>query len=543
MKIEMSGTCQIKNFEINASTAGFHKIPVETEKAAGLILKLSVPIIDMAAYWAPDCMTLDTKLRWTIEFNSAVNKNFPFICFFNRQGQNKFAVGLNEIAGNVKIAAKMNQENSTYDISFTYIDKSFNTSPEIYINCANTNWTNALSQYCKALNKSKETEYPDAAWEAVYCTWYAVHADFTQKWVEDTAEAAAKTGFKTFILDDGWCIDTFKKVSPSTIAEWYNEIGTWTFSDKKFTDPKAHIEKVKNYGLKYVLWVAPFMCGTKVGKYDKFGSETYMKRDILEGYRLLNIENKGVYDELLKSFSELMALGLDGLKVDFLDEISKSDEFSDGAKIEAFLKDLYKTVTKNDKNALIEYRQKYSTLATREMATQFRAGDVPYDYLENFNRTASIRAMMGDGVPVHADPAYWNFDDTPETVSMHMLCAMVGVPMLSMDLAKMPESQLRIVRHWLDFYSKHIEIFKKGHWELRNGYGYFDFVSVTLKDTTIAYLLSEDSLKHLRDIKGKVYALNLSPYSLALNAPEVYDYTGAKLKTGAIPTASYGILN
>lgn len=543
MKLEISGNCSTANLEINTSKAGFHKIPIETEKAAGLVVKLSVPIIDIAAYWTPDCMSPDSKLRWSIEFNSAANKNFPFICFFNRKGENKFSVGLNELSGNIKIAAKMNQEKSTYDITFTYVDKKFNVMPEIYVSRENKHWTKTLRQYCDKLIDGKKTDYPDAAWEPVFCTWYAVHADFTQNWIEKNAEAAAKAGFKTFILDDGWCIDTHKKVSPETISEWYNEIGTWTFSNKKFSDVKNHIEKVRKYGLKYLVWIAPFMCGTKVDKYDRFAPDAYMKRDTMEGYRLLNIENEGVYKELLKYFSELMSLGLDGLKIDFLDEISKTDEFSDGAKVESFLKDLHKVITKNDKNALIEYRQKYSTPATMEMATQFRAGDVPYDYLENFNRTVSIRAMMGDGVPVHADPAYWNFDDLPETVSMHMLCAMAGVPMLSMDLEKMPESQLKIVKHWLTFYSEHMEIFKKGKWELRNTYGGFDFVSVTFKDTTIAYLLSEDSLKYLKGREGRIYALNLSPYSLNINASKVYDYTGVQIQSAAIPSACYGILD
>ena len=61
-------------------------------------------------------------------------------------------------------------------------------------------------------------EFPEGAWEPVFCTWYAVHAAVTQDWVEKNAEVASRLGFRTLIIDDGWCFDVMKRVSPETIS-------------------------------------------------------------------------------------------------------------------------------------------------------------------------------------------------------------------------------------------------------------------------------------------------------------------------------------
>ena len=60
--------------------------------------------------------------------------------------------------------------------------------------------------------------YPDDAWMPVYCTWYAVHAAVEKQWLEEHVDTAAAMGFGTFIVDDGWCFDDMKRVTPQTFS-------------------------------------------------------------------------------------------------------------------------------------------------------------------------------------------------------------------------------------------------------------------------------------------------------------------------------------
>jgi alpha-galactosidase len=123
-------------------------------------------------------------------------------------------------------------------------------------------------------------------------------------------------------------------------------------------------------------------------------------------------------------------------------------------------------------DGLFEFRQSYATPLTLELGTQFRAGDVPFEWLCNILRIAQIRLAVGDGVPVHADPIFWSQHETKDNIARHFMAAMAGVPMVSMDLEKLPDWQKEEIAKWMRIYSQRIEPFQKhGRWNMvyRNG--------------------------------------------------------------------------
>ena len=123
-------------------------------------------------------------------------------------------------------------------------------------------------------------------------------------------------------------------------------------------------------------------------------------------------------------------------------------------------------------NGLFEFRQDYATPVTACLATQFRAGDVPFEWLDNLVRIAQLRLTMGDGIPIHSDPIYWAEAETDENVDRHFMAAMSGVPMLSMDLEKLTTARREKVRGWMRFYRERIAQFhRNGKWRVfyRNG--------------------------------------------------------------------------
>ncbi len=126
---------------------------------------------------------------------------------------------------------------------------------------------------------------------------------------------------------------------------------------------------------------------------------------------------------------------------------------------------------------------------------------------------------MGDGIPVHADPAYWHPQESPEMISCHCIAMLLGVPMLSMDVNAMSEDAKKIVRRWLAFYEEHRDTLNFGHWELGYVNGQLRYAGVNKGEERIVILadglalddsLSPQETKYgLGDIK-KGYILNLA---------------------------------
>jgi hypothetical protein len=123
-------------------------------------------------------------------------------------------------------------------------------------------------------------------------------------------------------------------------------------------------------------------------------------------------------------------------------------------------------------DGVFEFRQDYATPVTASLATQFRAGDVPFEWLDNILRIAQIRLTMGDGVPIHSDPVFWAESETDANIDRHFMAAMAGVPMLSADLGGMPHSRRETVKKWIRFYKEKVAKFHvRGKWRVfyRNG--------------------------------------------------------------------------
>jgi len=334
-------------------------------------------------------------------------------------------------------------------------------------------WTRVLDDWRGSLGYPKG-RFPDAAWKSVYCSWYAVHAMATQDWTERAAAIAADLGFGIFIQDDGWSYDDAKRDNPETIPNWYQDVGKWdAFSTRKFPDFAAHRERMRKLGLTYIVWVAPYFIGTRSAAWYRWGYDKHPFTEPFEGNSLTDVRNKAQMDSVTEQLVRLLkTTDLDGLKIDFLDYLKTSVDDPNGAAAAAYVEDLMRQLRAVKPDGVFEYRQAYATPYTVHLATQFRAGDVPFEWYANLLRVAQIRLAMGDGVPIHADPIYWGDGETKENIDRHFMAAMAGVPMVSMDLEKMSASVRATVRNWLKLYAERIKRFHRaGRWEIvyRNG--------------------------------------------------------------------------
>ena len=171
---------------------------------------------------------------------------------------------------------------------------------------------------------------------------------------------------------------------------------------------------------------------------------------------------------MLREHRELFrSYRLDGVKLDFLAHVPTDPAHPHGRAAWNAVRKLVEAVRQENPQALIEFRQVYSTPATLGFATQFRANDTPFDFLENLHRVAQLRLMLGDGVAVHADPACWHPGESAANVARHMAAAVAGVPMVSMDLARLSPEHREILCDYLGFYREHREFFRRAHWIVR----------------------------------------------------------------------------
>ena len=538
MKVGLS--YQSEQYDSLEHSGNYGKLAVKVPGHSGIMqMRFSVPILDMHGYWVPESRTPSTKIVWVIESKSAGQRAFPFIAFFNSRQINRLSAGLTNLTDDARILAKMNQEKCTYDITIEVALGKDSQDFELIIDQRPQVWTDSLADWRKALALPLP-EFPEGAWEPVFCTWYAVHAAVTQEWVEKNAEVASRLGFRTLIIDDGWCFDVMKRVSPETISTWYEMIGDWFLSEKKFPDFENHRKRVQAMGMKYLLWVAPFLIGAKSELYKQLAD--IVKPEYHEGCYTFDSSRKEAAKLLLGKMKHVIQdYGLDGLKVDFLDYIFPNMEEPRGEDTTHFIQELARTIREVKKDALIEFRQAYATPGMLAYGTQFRAGDVPFDFIDNFHRLAQIRISVGDGVPVHADPAYWHPQESPVNISRHMIASLAGVPMLSMDLLAISETEQKIIRHWLGFYQAHRETFNYGKWDVTYHQSGTAYAMVSNERESIIILHDSARIgEALAKAAKHVFVLNLSPDELPLAGAKTADYEGKASADGIIPLGGLG---
>lgn len=531
---------QSEQYDSLEHSGNYGKLAVKVPGHSGIMqMRFSVPILDMHGYWVPESRTPSTKIVWVIESKSAGQRAFPFIAFFNSRQINRLSAGLTNLTDDARILAKMNQEKCTYDITIEVALGKDSQDFELIIDQRPQVWTESLADWRKALALPLP-EFPEGAWEPVFCTWYAVHAAVTQDWVEKNAEVASRLGFRTLIIDDGWCFDVMKRVSPETISTWYEMIGDWFLSEKKFPDFENHRKRVQAMGMKYLLWVAPFLIGAKSELYKQLAD--IVKPEYHEGCYTFDSSRKEAAKLLLGKMKHVIQdYGLDGLKVDFLDYIFPNMEEPRGEDTTHFIQELARTIREVKKDALIEFRQAYATPGMLAYGTQFRAGDVPFDFIDNFHRLAQIRISVGDGVPVHADPAYWHPQESPVNISRHMIASLAGVPMLSMDLLAISETEQKIIRHWLGFYQAHRETFNYGKWDVTYHQSGTAYAMVSNERESIIILHDSARIgEALAKAAKHVFVLNLSPDELPLAGAKTADYEGKASADGIIPLGGLG---
>ena len=115
--------------------------------------------------------------------------------------------------------------------------------------------------------------------------------------------------------------------------------------------------------------------------------------------------------------------------------------------------------------------------------------------------------------------------------------------MISMDLPKCSESELGIIRKWIEFYNEHKVTFMTGHWDISYHQGGISYMSVTTKNERIVII--NDPLRITEALEGapsKAYILNLSNSEIDLYGAKTFGPEFDSAKDGVIPCGGCGII-
>ena len=326
----------------------------------------------------------------------------------------------------------------------------------------------ACADWIVAENGFKEADVPEAAYDPLYSTWYAYLQDVHDKALETEARHAAAVGMKTMILDDGWQKEDSKN--------FYSATGDWMPVKSRFPDMKAHVAEVHKTGLKYMLWLGVPMMGVEAKNYPKF------KDKLLEppgngsgGVANLDPRFPEVREYLISTYERVVRdWGFDGVKLDFIDSFrlpnpdravaenyAGRDYKSLPEAVDRLMKDVLARLKKINPEVLVEFRQHYMGPAMRQYGNMMRAADCPDDICSNRRRICDLRLTSGK-TAVHSDMLVWSRDETPEGAALPILSALFGTVQYSMILDTVRPEHKDVIRHWIDFTTRHRETLLKG---------------------------------------------------------------------------------
>ncbi|MER5640497.1 glycoside hydrolase family 36 protein [Kitasatospora sp. NPDC002227] len=306
---------------------------------------------------------------------------------------------------------------------------------------------------------------PPAAFEPTFCTWYALHLAMTSADVERLARLAAPLGFKALIVDDGWQTDEEGRSYATT--------GDWQPAPLGFPDFAAHIARVQELGLKYLVWHSLPFVGERSEALKGLAEHTLAHLPQLETHVLDPRSATVRAHQVERLASAVETYGADGLKVDFIDTFARAGATSASPEadcptvaegVQKLLTALDARLRATRPEVLIEHRQDYMGPGLWPYATMVRATDCPHNTAENRTRTADLRLTAGP-LAVHADPITWHPSERPEQIAVLLLSVLFATPQVSVELSAQSPAQLETVRFWLSVMRENVALLQRG--ELR----------------------------------------------------------------------------
>ena len=289
--------------------------------------------------------------------------------------------------------------------------------------------------------------------------------------MEEECSIAAELGLNSVIVDDGWQIDL-----PLGGRAWdgYRRCGDWK-AGRNFPDMAAHIRRVHEMGLRYLLWYSVPFVGEESVNFSRFKGKLLPVN--CAGGWVLDPRFPDVREFIVETYERAVRdWDLDGLKLDFIGRFTLKNGIVDPAiaenyagrdlksiplAVDALLAMVKERLSVLKPNILIEFRQPYVGPAMVRFGNMLRIGDCAGDFIYNRTGIARLRLTCGPAA-VHSDMLEWNAAMSAEAAARNVLNCLFGTIQYSMNLGALPDAHREMIRHWVGFTVAHRGALQKG---------------------------------------------------------------------------------
>jgi len=215
--------------------------------------------------------------EWKAHYSSSLAQDIPIYSFINTNNRNRLTIATNEAKRLVKATMGLREEEALLQGTLTFFVEAeapiSHYKVSILLDNRDIFWADAVREsmsWIEAHNEFKMCRVPDAAFEPLYSTWYQFHQQITDKEIEAECREAVKLGMKSIIVDDGW--------QTADNNRGYDYCGDWRVAPVRIKDMAAHVKRVQDIGMKYMLWYSVPFIGRYSDAYSRFeGKFLYMR--------------------------------------------------------------------------------------------------------------------------------------------------------------------------------------------------------------------------------------------------------------------------
>ncbi|MBQ6065768.1 MAG: alpha-galactosidase [Clostridia bacterium] len=458
------------------------------ETPPATVMRFGFPATD--TYSVFECRRFDRAKNWGgVERTSRLAADLPLLQLISKKGKNRYLFTLSDVKTPVKLRVKCDYTDMTAEgeiIFFTELTDPIDCYECVLrIDTRPIPFTQALkdaSGWFAALGYVP-ARVPEAAYDPLYSTWYSYLTKVTAEDVLRECRAAKELGMDTVIIDDGW--------QRQDGASVYGYCGDWKPFPVKFPDMAGLIRALHGLGMKVLLWYAVPFVGHYSDQYAGFQGKYLNEADGCD-CAVLDPRFPEVRAFLADTYvSALKAWKPDGFKLDFIDRFRTNGVVSEGmdtASVEdatfRLLSEIYRALTEENPDVLIEFRQPYSGPVIGAFGNMIRVWDCPNDGLTN--RVSSLNLRLTSSAAVHSDPIRWHRDESPEQTAVLLWGTLFSVPQISVRLAELGPEQAAVLRNYLGFWRAHRDTLMKGELTVQSQECLFSLVSSSLGEETVA---------------------------------------------------------
>ena len=485
-------------------------------------VEFQVPQVEMFYRWSVNDVNFALPPNWGGACVSEFARNMPLYAFLNGNDESVLALAASECTRCVDFKGGVREEGSLLEIGFRYFEKPeapishYETS--IRIDTRRQYFGKAVSEGAAWIEKAggyRIASAPPAAFDPLYSSWYSFHQDVFAKPLEEELEIAARLGMKTVILDDGWQTDD--------TGRGYAFCGDWEVSRRRFPDMAAHVKKVHDLGMKYMVWYSVPFVGLKSANYAKFKGKYLFDEVPGQGAAVLDPRFPEVRAFLVETYVKAVkAWDIDGLKLDFIDSFglpatgdpaekenyAGRDVYSVSEAIDRLMREIRAALVAVKSDILLEFRQSYVGPGVRQVGNMLRVGDCPGDMRRNRFAIANLRLVSG-GTAVHSDMLEWNFAETPASAARYVINSMFGVVQYSLMLRSAPLEHREMIEKWIRFSQEHRQTLLHGTFTPRHPELQYPVIEAESDEERIIGLYDDGRVLEIPDAK-KTIVMNAS---------------------------------